>query len=139
MDFPNDVSEQEIKALPLCDSCQRTKQRMHGRVELNAPDSAVAPKAYTCTPSVKAPRIAEAENPSDNALLDSEWIALVAIDEVLRRPLKTLLQGMAFTLERLEAEAKVTNEALHMCLSGILTDVGTLLSLAQELLWRPLP
>ena len=39
-DFPKDVTEQEIKALPLCDSCQRaklTKRRMRGRVERATP------------------------------------------------------------------------------------------------------
>jgi hypothetical protein len=35
-DFPRDVTEKEIKAMPLCDSCERakfTKRRMRGRVE----------------------------------------------------------------------------------------------------------
>ena len=43
--FPKDVTEQEIKALPLCDSCQRskfTKRRMRGRVERATPAKGAA-------------------------------------------------------------------------------------------------
>jgi hypothetical protein len=39
----------------------------------------------------------DAEDPSDNALLEWQLIALTAIDEFLRRPLQTMLQSMAFT------------------------------------------
>lgn len=48
---------------------------------------------------------------SDNALLKSQLIAMTVIDEFLRRPLQALRPGITFN--RLEAEAKLTNQALR--------------------------